>query len=225
MSNYCCPVASRTLISFPSAHARTLASVPCLDNLHYKDRPANAFPFKFSRAQIGMVMHPLSMGPGLNYRLYSSFFSGKGGEPRDGQVSAVSGTGEMGEGDNSVIGSDWVDKLWDAWHGTLDAASYTGQKFKEASDELSPYAHQLLESHPYLKNVILPVTYTLVATLLAWVVMPRILRKFHKYAMQGPAALFPGSFLGEQLPYEKSFWGALEDPIRYLLTFVAFSQM
>lgn len=221
----CCSVASRTLKSFPSAHGRTLTSVYCFDNLRYKDTIAGALPSKFSCAQFGSVVHPLLMGPSLSSRPYSSFFGGKGDKPRDSEVSAVSRTGEMGEGDSNLIGSDWADKLRDAWHGTMDATSYAGQKVKEASDEFSPYAQQLLESHPYLKNVILPVTYTMVATVLAWVVMPRILRRFHKYAMRGPVALFPGTFLGEEVPYEKSFWGALEDPIRYLLTFVAFSQM
>ncbi|KAK4786618.1 hypothetical protein SAY86_010451 [Trapa natans] len=225
MSSYCCPVASPAIRNLPSPHARTLASVSCLDNFHYKNRPADASLSVFSRAQIGIAVHSISIGTGFNYRSYSSFFSGKGDKQRDGEVSAVSSTGEMGQGDTGVIGNDWVDKLKDAWHGTLDAAGYAGQKVREASDELSPYAHQLFESHPYLKNVILPVTYTLVATLLAWVVMPRILRRFHNYALQGHAALFPGTLLGEQVPYEKSLWGALEDPIRYLFTFIAFSQI
>ena len=58
------------------------------------------------------------------------------------------------------------------------------QKAKEASDELIPYTHQLLYSHPYPKDVIFPIGSTLASTILAWSFMPRLLRRFHKYAMQ-----------------------------------------
>ena len=73
--------------------------------------------------------------------------------------------------------------------------------------------------------MVVPVSLTFTGTLLAWFVMPRILRRFHKYGSQGQAALLPGTVYGEQVPYEKSFWGALEDPVRYLITFMAFTQM
>uniref|UniRef100_A0A6N2MH55 Mechanosensitive ion channel MscS domain-containing protein n=1 Tax=Salix viminalis TaxID=40686 RepID=A0A6N2MH55_SALVM len=55
--------------------------------------------------------------------------------------------------------------------------------------------------------------------------MPRLLRRFHKYSLQTPAALLSGGTSGEQISYEKSIWGALEDPIRYAITFMAFSQI
>ncbi|KAM1161614.1 hypothetical protein ACFX2I_000682 [Malus domestica] len=44
------------------------------------------------------------------------------------------------------------------------------------------------------------------------------------YGNQGRTALLSGSPSEEQVPYEKSFLGALEDPVRYLVTFMAFSQ-
>ncbi|KAK4848162.1 hypothetical protein QYF36_009925 [Acer negundo] len=61
--------------------------------------------------------------------------------------------------------------------------------------------------------------------LLAWVVMPKLMRRCHKYITQDPSALRLGSILGMQLYYEKSFWGALEDPLRYLITFMAIAKM
>lgn len=73
--------------------------------------------------------------------------------------------------------------------------------------------------------MVIPVGGTLTATIIAWFLLPRILRKFHKYAMQGPVSLLPASVSVEPVPYEKSFWGAMEDPVRYLVTFIAFSQM
>ena len=58
------------------------------------------------------------------------------------------------------------------------------QKAKEAFDELILYTHHLLYSHTYLKDVIFPIRSTLASTILAWSFMPRLLRRFHKYAMQ-----------------------------------------
>ncbi|GFZ16922.1 mechanosensitive ion channel protein [Actinidia rufa] len=66
---------------------------------------------------------------------------------------------------------------------------------------------------------------TLTATVLAWAVLPRILRRLHKYSTQGPVALLSRANLWGPVLYEKSFWGALEDPLRYLITFMAFSQI
>lgn len=124
-----------------------------------------------------------------------------------------------------VVGSNWVDSLKLAWESAVNTAVYIGNKAKEASDELAPYVQKTLDSNPYLKEVIIPVSGTVSAALLAWLVMPRILKRLHKYSMQGPATLLYGKLPEEQVPYEKSFWGALEDPVRYLITFMAFSQL
>ncbi|KAJ6328686.1 hypothetical protein OIU77_010383 [Salix suchowensis] len=123
------------------------------------------------------------------------------------------------------IGNDWTDKVKEAWQSAVDAVTYSEQKAKEISAEMTPYAQQLLDSHPYLKNVVVPIGWTLTGTVVAWVVMPRLLRRFHKYSLQTPAALLSGGTSGEQISYEKSIWGALEDPIRYAITFMAFSQI
>lgn len=64
------------------------------------------------------------------------------------------------------------------------------------------------------------------ATLFAWVVMPKVLRRFHTYAIHSSSALLPQAFsIHHDVPYDKSFWGALEDPARYLMTFISFAQM
>lgn len=168
---------------------------------------------------------PIGIVPALNYRSYSSSFGGKGDKARDQEVSAASGAGEPSVSESGVGGSDRVDMVKDAWQSAIDAMTYTGERAKEVSTELSPYVQNLLDSHPYLRDVIAPVGGTLTATILAWVAMPRLLRRFHKYSSQGPAALLSGTTLWGSVPYEKSFWGALEDPLRYLITFMAFSQI
>jgi mechanosensitive ion channel protein 1/2/3 len=152
-----------------------------------------------------------------NYRSYSSATSSQSGNPH-GEVPVVPSDGGFG-------GNNWTDKIKELWKSTVDAVTYAGEKGKELSGEVTPYVQQLLDTHPYLRDVVVPVGSTLMGTLLAWIVLPKILRRFHKYSMQGPATLLSGSSLWGPVPYEKSFWGALEDPIRYLVTFMAFSQM
>lgn len=131
--------------------------------------------------------------------------------------------GATGSGDGSGI--DWVEKAKDVLQTSVDAVTETARKANEASNELTPHVQQLLDSNPYLKEVIGPVSLTMTAALFSWVVMPKVLRRFHRYAMQSSAALLPVGLSSEDVPYEKSFWGALEDPTRYFLTFMAFAQM
>ncbi|XP_043717121.1 mechanosensitive ion channel protein 1, mitochondrial-like [Telopea speciosissima] len=157
-----------------------------------------------------------------NYRAYSSFFGGKRDVPRDTQVSAAS---DSNVNTTDVVANDWIDNVKHALQSAVETVAQTGEKVKEASDELTPHVQQLLDSHPYLRNILIPVGGTLTATMLAWLVMPRLLRKFHKYSMQGTAALLSGNLSQDQVSYEKSFWGALEDRLRYLITFMAFSQL
>lgn len=148
-------------------------------------------------------------------------FSTKADKPGDLHVPGASSSSEADVSNSGLAGTDLLDKLKDAWQSAVDAVTYTGQKAKETSNELNPYVQQMLDTYPYLKNIVVPVTFTLTCTMLVWVVMPRILRRFHKYAMRGRTSLLPG----DQVPYEKSFWGSLEDPVRYLVTFIAFSQI
>ncbi|KAL2336010.1 hypothetical protein Fmac_010456 [Flemingia macrophylla] len=161
----------------------------------------------------------------LNCRMYSASVGDKGSRDSGTEVAAGSGASDMNTTGDSVVGGDWVERMKDTWQSVVDAASHAGKKVQETSDDLTPYAQQFFDSHPYLNNVVIPVGGTLTATMIAWFLMPRILRKFHKYAMQGPVSLLPGSMSGEPVPYEKSFWGAMEDPMRYLVTFIAFSQI
>lgn len=175
------------------------------------------------------VLHnvsPLAISPVLNCRFHSSFSGGKGDKATDvPEVPVVSSGGEPTVSESGVGGANWTDIVKDGWQCTVDAMVYTGERAKEASTELTPYVQQLLDPHPYLSHVILPVGCTLAATIVAWAMIPRLLRRFHMYSTQHPAALLSGIPLRRPAPYEKSCWGALEDPVRYLIAFVAFSHM
>ncbi|KAL1213586.1 Mechanosensitive ion channel protein 1 [Cardamine amara subsp. amara] len=203
-----------TSFNLLNSHVRAIACGYPLDRVSHQP--------KVSSFSSNLRMHsakPFNYSiPLLGYSSYARAFSSK----PDSLGSFVS-PGATGSGDGNDI--DWVEKAKDVLQTSVDAVTETAMKTKEASDEMIPHVQQLLDSNPYLKDVIVPVSLTMTGTLFAWVVMPRILRRFHKYAMQGSAALLPGGFATEDVPYEKSFWGALEDPARYLVTFIAFSQI
>lgn len=157
------------------------------------------------------------IGSMMSYRAYSSSTGGQNGKPQS-EVPAVPTDGSFG-------GNDWMDKVKEFWKYVVDGVNYVGGKSKEISGEVTPHVEQMLDTHPYLRDVVVPVSGTLVGILLAWIVLPKIMRRLHRYSMQGPATLLSGSSLWGPVSYEKSFWGALEDPVRYLITFMALLQM
>ncbi|XP_072958295.1 mechanosensitive ion channel protein 1, mitochondrial-like [Typha angustifolia] len=157
-------------------------------------------------------------------RAYSSHVGGK----PDGAQHAVSNNvpAEVSSAKTAdAVGNDWVDMLDHVRRSAVDTVTTAGQKSKELSDSVMPYIQQLYDSYPYLEKVIVPVGGTLFGTILAWFVMPRIFRKLHKYASESPLTVLLGSSSKEQVPYQYSMWSALEDPARYLITFLAFSQL
>ncbi|XP_074272879.1 mechanosensitive ion channel protein 1, mitochondrial [Silene latifolia] len=160
--------------------------------------------------------YPLvKMTPMWGYQSYSSSAGGKGDD-------RVAGIGEGGGGDGGMVGGEWVDKVKDGFKSVVDV---TSQKAQETSDQLTPHVQQVLDSNPYLKDIVVPIGGTFAATILAWVAMPRFLKGLHRYSTKGSAVLLSGSGFTVDVPYEKSVWGALQDPARYLATFMAFSEI
>ncbi|KAL4186841.1 hypothetical protein AMTRI_Chr09g15960 [Amborella trichopoda] len=166
----------------------------------------------------------IGLGDYSMYHSYSSFVGGKRDNHKKSDVPSASSSGEPNIDDNG-IGSDWVDMAKNAYKSAMNAAVDMGRNTKETYDEVLPIIQQYIDSSPVLRNTIIPVVGTTVATAMAWMVMPRILRRLHKYSKQGPAAFLSGRLSRDEVSYEQSFWGALEDPVRYLVTFMAFSQL
>lgn len=158
------------------------------------------------------------------YRKYSSRTTDKLNEKLATEDSITSDAGPA-TGASDVAGGEWMDMANSASKSIKDAIMYAGTKAKETSDELMPVLQQWMDSSPYVKDTIIPAGWTMLASILAWLVMPRMLRKLHRYAEQGSIALSLGRTGQYQVIYEKSIWGALEDPVRYLITFMAFSQL
>ncbi|KAL8138534.1 hypothetical protein V2J09_004535 [Rumex salicifolius] len=162
----------------------------------------------------------------FTYHSFSSVAGNKGENSKNLEVPEASGTSEGGVGNlDGVLGGDWDAKIKDAGRSMVDAVTVTGEKAKESWNELIPYVQQILDSNPYLRDVVWPIAGTLSAAGVAWLVMPRLFKRFHNYSQQGTGKLLSRSIFGGEVPYEKSFWGALEDPVRYLFTFMAFTQI
>uniref|UniRef100_A0A1D1ZJT1 Mechanosensitive ion channel protein 1, mitochondrial n=1 Tax=Anthurium amnicola TaxID=1678845 RepID=A0A1D1ZJT1_9ARAE len=155
-------------------------------------------------------------------RAYSSHI-GKNHDHLESPPASATGDSPMQSSD--AVGNEWDDIFNRVSQSVVDAAVYTRKMAKEASDEVLPYINQLFDSHPYLNDIVIPIGWTLSASVLAWMMLPRLLRRFHHYAGQTPLALLSGKTPQGLIPYEKSFWGAVEDPARYLITFIAFSQL
>ena len=64
--------------------------------------------------------------------------------------------------------------------------------------------------------------FTSMGAILAWFVLPRILRRLHQYFEDGSHILLGRS---EKVPFETSFWSAMEDPAKTLVSILAFSQL
>lgn len=158
---------------------------------------------------------------GANAVFFSRTYSSHAGKQND-HLNAIA---ETSQNSTDAVGNEWTDIVNHARQSAVDAAASVGNKAKELSDNITPYMHQLYDSYPYLEKVVVPVGWTLSGTMVAWFIMPRILRKIHKYSSQSPFASLYGWSSKEPISYEKSLWSALEDPVRYLITFMAFSQL
>uniref|UniRef100_A0A0D9W8I3 Mechanosensitive ion channel MscS domain-containing protein n=1 Tax=Leersia perrieri TaxID=77586 RepID=A0A0D9W8I3_9ORYZ len=122
-------------------------------------------------------------------------------------------------------GSTWIDILDNARKSTLDATTEAGKKFKELTDAITPHVQEFFDANPNLEKVVVPLGGTIFGTVMAWFVMPIMLRRIHKYSSQSPISALLGNSTKNDVSYETSLWSALEDPAKYLITFMAFSEM
>ncbi|MCO5553551.1 hypothetical protein L7F22_007074 [Adiantum nelumboides] len=115
----------------------------------------------------------------------------------------------------------------------LDAANNAAISIKETASSSIFWVHESLENvlngirerfdlPEYTSETVTQLLYTTFAAVLAWLVMPRVFRMFHRYFEDGSYLLLRRS---EKIPYELSFWAALEDPAKIFISVVAFSQL
>ena len=118
-----------------------------------------------------------------------------------------------------------MDIFENARNSAIDATTDAGKKVKEMTDAVTPHVQSFLEANPDLEKVVVPLGGTLCGTLLAWFVMPIVFKRLHKYGSQNPISALLGNSVNTNASYSTSLWSALEDPAKYLITFMAFSEM
>lgn len=125
--------------------------------------------------------------------------------------------------DNLNNTDNWSELLEKACHSSINTT--IGDKAKEISDSFVHHVQLWYQSSPDLQGVAVPVCGTLLGTLLAWFAIPVSFQQCHKYISWNPVLSFLGVTTKIEVPYENSMWNALEDPVKYLVVFMAFSQM
>uniref|UniRef100_A0A0D9VJI7 Mechanosensitive ion channel MscS domain-containing protein n=1 Tax=Leersia perrieri TaxID=77586 RepID=A0A0D9VJI7_9ORYZ len=157
-------------------------------------------------------------------RMYSSDARSKP-EDHENAIAKVSSTESSEVGTSDHGGNTWIEILDSARHSTIDATSAALKKLKKLTDAVVPHAQELYVTYPDLQKMVIPLGGTLMGTAVAWFVMPIVLRKLHKYTSENPLITLRGESTKKHMSYQASLWGALEDPAKYIVTFVAFSQM
>ncbi|RLN07237.1 hypothetical protein C2845_PM11G30140 [Panicum miliaceum] len=107
----------------------------------------------------------------------------------------------------------------------IDGSTSAGKNSKDLNDAIILHVQELFSNHADLEKVLVPVGGTLIGTAMAWFVMPIVLRKLHEYASEGPLMTIWGVSTKKNMCYQTSLWSAMEDPAKYIITFMAFSQI
>ncbi|RLM78038.1 mechanosensitive ion channel protein 1, mitochondrial-like isoform X2 [Panicum miliaceum] len=145
-------------------------------------------------------------------------------EGAQNSVSKVSSAGTSEVGTAVDGGNTWIDMSENA-HCSATDASTASKNLKDLNDAITFHVQELFSNHADLERVVVPLGGTLIGTAMAWFVMPIVLRKLHKYASEGPLMTIWGVSTKKDMSYQTSLWSAMEDPAKYIITFMAFSQI
>ncbi|XP_015689661.1 mechanosensitive ion channel protein 1, mitochondrial-like isoform X2 [Oryza brachyantha] len=146
-------------------------------------------------------------------------------EDQENAIAKVSSTETSEVGTTDHGGNTWIDTLDSAHHSTIDATTAALKKMKELTDAIVPHIQELYVTYPDLQKMVIPLGGTLMGAAVAWFIMPIGLRKLHKYTSENPLIILRGDSTNKYMPYRTSLWSALENPAKYVLIFMAFSQM
>ncbi|WVZ74206.1 hypothetical protein U9M48_022418 [Paspalum notatum var. saurae] len=143
----------------------------------------------------------------------------------ENDISKMSSTGAS-EVDTAVgSGNTWIDMSKNAHCSANDDSTAAGKNMKDMNDAITLHIQELFSNHADLEKIVVPLGGTLIGTAMAWFVMPIVLRKLHNYASKGPLMTLWRESTKKGMSYHRSVWSAMEDPAKYIITFMAFSQM
>lgn len=119
-----------------------------------------------------------------------------------------------------------ADSISNVAESTRNAVNSLLESTKDAAGKMFPAVDNWMDpSGGGVAELVVPATTAICVSLVAWLVLPRVLRKFHSYVESGPTARLLGRLPQEKQPYELSVFSALDLPARFLASAVTFSYL
>lgn len=118
------------------------------------------------------------------------------------------------------------DSIANVAESTRNAVNSLLESSREAAAKMFPAVDNWMDpSGGGVAELVVPATTAIGVSLVAWLLLPKVLRKFHSYVEAGPTARLLGRLPQEKQPYELSVFSALDLPARLLASVVTFSYL
>lgn len=142
-------------------------------------------------------------------------------------VPAAAGPGlPPPSGSEGAATSGPADSISNVAESTRNAVNSLLESTKDAAGKMFPAVDNWMDpSGGGVAELVVPATTAICVSLVAWLVLPRVLRRFHSYVESGPTARLLGRLPQEKQPYELSVFSALDLPARFLASAVTFSYL
>lgn len=119
-----------------------------------------------------------------------------------------------------------ADSISNVAESTRNAVNSLLESSREAAAKMFPAVDNWMDpSGGGVAELVVPATTAIGVSLVAWLLLPKVLRKFHSYVEAGPTARLLGRLPQEKQPYELSVFSALDLPARFLASVVTFSYL
>eukprot|EP00250_Pteridium_aquilinum_P009925 c19032_g1_i1 orf=79-1659(+) len=224
-SNHCkTPDFAAACPSSPSLHVQSFAGVAtCSSPSFTRARFVRSLiPRDFVAFSRGPFSYGISSSPSF-HGMARTFFSGSRGKmPEASSVPPPPAPADPPQEDMQVFPKELMDAVNNTVTTLRESATSSIAWIHESLDNLLLVLRERFDLPEYAPDTVTQLLYTTTAAALAWLVMPRILRMFHRYFEDGSHLILRRS---EKIPYEASFWSALEDPAKIFISLVAFSQL
>lgn len=221
-------VAARVLASsaasFSSLSSKHCKTLDVFSSYSSSTSSPSSFGQSLAGAHVFLRRSPLSGAAShysnpLSLLMVRSFFSRSPDKaPSDAPISAPDTPKE----DMQVVSKELMEVANNTVSSLREAAAASISWIQETTDNVLPVLRERFDLPEYTSETVTQLLYTSIAAVLAWLVMPRVFRMFHRYFEDGSYLILRRS---EKSPYEISFWSALEDPAKILVSVVAFSQL
>ena len=118
------------------------------------------------------------------------------------------------------------DSVTNVVESTRNAVNSLLESSREAAAKMFPAVDNWMDpSGGGIAELVVPATSAIGVSLVAWLLLPKVLRTLHSYFEAGPRARIFGQLPQERQPYELSMFIALDLPARFLASAVTFSYL